>query len=103
MHSDASSSAFTPGGTVVGLGTPTPGSTRENTPGGTATHPLSGLMQTNGEASLEVLLALRKLQEENEALQRENSRLKEQQQQVGTPIREAANGEMARGDVTMSC
>ena len=61
--SEASSAAFTPGGTVVGLGTPTP-----NTP--------SAVVAQNGEVSLEVLLALRKLQEQNEALAEENRRLR---------------------------
>jgi len=92
----ASSPAFTPGGTVVGLGTPTPGSTPGTTPGGS----IAGLVGQNGEVSLEVLLALRRLQEENEALQRENQRLRTAGAPPTPPV---ASSEIARGDVTMSC
>ena len=107
MSGYASSPAFTPGGTVVGLGTPTP-SSLSSTPGSTAG---ASLISANGEASLEVLLALRRLQEQNEALQRENERLR-----AGTgaatgagagavpPTPPAGMGvEMARSDFGMSC
>ena len=66
--SDLSSPAFTPGGTVASLGTPTPGSSPSSS--------LSQMVSNHGEVSLEVLLALRRLQEQNEALQQENERLR---------------------------
>lgn len=100
----ASSAAFTPGGTVVGLGTPTP-SSLNSTPGSTAG---AGLVAANGEVSLEVLLALRRLQEENEALQRENERLRagsagHAAAAPPTPPAGSMVGEMARTDFGMSC
>ena len=102
LASDSGSSAFTPGGTVVGLGTPTPGS---------SPRPGSGLVGANGEVSLEVLLALKRLQEQNEALQLENARLRAQHavQSPSVPYsaEEAmyieAPAELARTDVSMSC
>jgi hypothetical protein len=97
--SAASSPAFTPGGTVVGLGTPTPGSA-------------SSLLSQNGEVSLEVLLALRKLQEENDTLQQENRRLREAGEEGAKPSEVEdpalarlveAPAEVARADISMSC
>jgi len=69
-HSLASfGEALTPSGTVVSLGTPTPDASP-------AAQHLGQLVSSHGEVSLEVLLALRRLQEQNEALQQENERLR---------------------------
>lgn len=102
MSGYVSSPAFTPGGTVVGLGTPTP-SSLNSTPGSNVG---AGLLGANGEASLEVLLALRRLQEQNEALQRENERLRAAGTATGAvpPTPPAGTGaEIARSDFGMSC
>ena len=105
-----SSPAFTPGGTVVGLGTPPPGSS----PAAGAAGGFGQLVNGHGEASLEVLLALRRLQEQNEQLQQENERLRAKSTdadpmvEAEAPTAEQAKlvvaaAEIARADVGMSC
>ena len=80
-------------------------------------HTLSNIVKAapaRGEASLEVLLALRRLQEQNEQLQQENERLRAKSTdadpmvEAEAPTAEQAKlvvaaAEIARADVGMSC
>jgi len=92
----ASSPALTPGGTVGGMAQLVPGVARQSS-----------------EVSLDVLMALRRLQEENEALLQENKRLKAMatgppappaEASVPPPVAPSAVAmEISRVDVGMSC